>query len=230
MRNPQVHGAGGYRASGPGPKTLDGCSVELYRKLPYLGEVDLLKPWLDPHSSILELGCGVGRVTRPLLAAGYRVTAVDNSPEMLSHAPAGATKVLANIEDLDLDESFDSVIMGSCLVNTPDDSLREQQLARCRRHLRTGGVLLLERFDPQWLRGVGVGRIGRIGDVDMSVLEARNRDAEVDLCFRYEERGEAWLQHFTARILDDAAVAIQLAGAGFGPPKWINRRWCAAPG
>jgi hypothetical protein len=147
---------------------------------------------------------------------------------MLSCAPAEATNVLANIEDLDLDEAFDSVILGSCLVNTPDDSLREKQLARCRRHLHARGVLLLERFDPQWLREVGVGHVGRIGDIGMSVLEATNRDAEVDLCFRYEEGGEAWYQHFTARILDDEAIQQTLARAGFDSTTWINRRWAAA--
>jgi SAM-dependent methyltransferase len=224
-----VHLNGRFRASGPGPKTRDGCSVELYRRLPYLGEVELLKPWIAPRSSVLELGCGVGRVTRPLLAAGYRVTAVDNSAEMLAHAPAEAARILSDIEDLDLGEAFDAVVLGSCLINIPDEVIRIEQLARCRGHLRKEGVLLFERHDPEWLARVDVGAIGAIGAIAMSVLEARHRGDEVDLCFRYEDDGEVWLQHFTARILDDTAVALHLAGAGFGPPTWINRRWCAAP-
>lgn len=219
---------GRSRASGPGPKTRDGCSVELYRRLPYLGEVERLLPWIPPGSSVLELGCGVGRVTSHLLAAGHHVTAVDNSAEMLEHAPSEATRVLSDIEDLHLGEAFDAVILGSCLVNTPDDALRGRQLERCRRHLHAGGVLLLERFDPDWLREVAVGHTGRIGDVDMSVLEAAHRDLEVDLCFRYEVRQEAWLQRFTARILDDEAITHVLARAGFDPTTWINRRWAAA--
>jgi len=36
-----------------------------------------------PRGAILELGAGVGRITHPLLELSYRVTAVDNSPEML---------------------------------------------------------------------------------------------------------------------------------------------------
>ncbi len=36
-------------------------------------------------ASILELGCGAGRVTHPLVALGHPVVAVDESPEMLAH-------------------------------------------------------------------------------------------------------------------------------------------------
>lgn len=222
------HLEGRFRASGPGPKTRDGCSVELYRRLPYLGEVERLLPWIPPGSSVLELGCGVGRVTRRLLAVGYQVTAVDNSAEMLAYAPAEATRILSDIEDLGLGEDFDAVILGSCLVNTPDEAGRIKQLAQCRRHLRKEGVLLLERHDPEWLARVDVGSVGAIGTIDMSVTEARHRGEEVDLCFRYEDAGVAWLQYFTARILDDSAITLHLAGAGFGPPTWINRRWGAA--
>ena len=33
-----------YRGVGRGPKTLDGCSVDLYLRLPYGGEVELFQP------------------------------------------------------------------------------------------------------------------------------------------------------------------------------------------
>ncbi|MDQ3043626.1 MAG: class I SAM-dependent methyltransferase [Chloroflexota bacterium] len=35
---------------------------------------------------VLELGCGTGRIMRPLLAAGYRVTGLDSSSRMLERA------------------------------------------------------------------------------------------------------------------------------------------------
>jgi len=79
-----------FLGSGPGPQARDGCSVELYRSLPYLGEIDCVRPLLYPGSSVLELGCGTGRLTRFLLDLGLRVTAVDNSPEMLLAVPSPA--------------------------------------------------------------------------------------------------------------------------------------------
>jgi SAM-dependent methyltransferase len=217
-----------YRASGPGAKTRDGCSVELYLKLPYRGEVDLLKPWVPRGASVLELGCGVGRMTRALLAEGYRVTAVDNSEEMLAHVPIGASKVISDIENLELVERFDAVVLASCLVNVPEEALRFAQLANCRRHLRPEGRLLFERHDPIWLSHVAAGHTSTLDMIDISVTEASHRGEEVDLCVRYHHAGESWLQCFTARILDDDGVANDLARAGFEPPTWLNRRWAVA--
>lgn len=55
------------RGEGPGVITQDGSAVEVYLKLPYRDELELLSGHLPPRCSILELGCGTGRLTRPLL-------------------------------------------------------------------------------------------------------------------------------------------------------------------
>jgi len=210
------------------PTTRDGCSVALYLRLPYRGEVELISPWLPAAASVLELGCGVGRMTRNLLARGYHVTAVDNSPDMLAHVSTEASKVCANIEDLDLGEEFDAVILASCLINIPDEGLRALQLAKCRTHLQSGSPLLFERHDPAWLSAVTVGYLGDIGTVEIYVDEAARKDAEVQLCVRYQEDEQSWSHRFTVRILDDEAVQEVLSRAGFAAPRWINQRWGAA--
>lgn len=73
-----------FPGSGPGPQTLDGCSAEFWKLLPAGAEPSLIASTVPSGGSILELGAGVGRVTYPLLELGYRVTAVDNSSEMLA--------------------------------------------------------------------------------------------------------------------------------------------------
>ena len=52
-----------------------------------------------------------------LLARGYSVVAVDDSPEMLAHIDTAET-VVASIEGLDLRRRFDAVLLCSHLVNT----------------------------------------------------------------------------------------------------------------
>ena len=67
---------------------------------------------------VLELACGTGRVSLPLLRAGVRLTCVDQSPGMLAvleqKAAAEDLAVITHCGDvrsLDLEEKFDLVIM-----------------------------------------------------------------------------------------------------------------------
>lgn len=64
----------------------DGSPVDVYRMLPDLGEATIIHAAVPLGASILELGCGAGRVTAALLALGHAVTGVDASAEMLAAA------------------------------------------------------------------------------------------------------------------------------------------------
>src|SRR5262245_3110230 len=56
--------------------------------------------WTDvakrARGRVLELGCGTGRITRPLARAGVEVVGVDRSEEMLAHAARQLTPSQAN--------------------------------------------------------------------------------------------------------------------------------------
>jgi SAM-dependent methyltransferase len=110
----------------------DGSPVEVYLRLPERGEGDLVAAAVPPPAALLELGCGVGRVTRQLVRLGYDVVAVDESPEMLAHGRDAET-VLARIEELDLGRRFDAVLLLSNLL-TVEPELRRAFLDACARH------------------------------------------------------------------------------------------------
>ena len=59
-----------------------------------LGELGAL---IEPGDEIVEIGCGVGRMTRPLAQRGARVLAIDVSERMLELA-RGYNPALANVE------------------------------------------------------------------------------------------------------------------------------------
>lgn len=217
------------RGTGPGPRTRDGCSVELYRRLPSFGEIERIAHLVPPTHTILELGCGAGRLTRELLARGHPVVAVDNSEEMLALLPAGARRVLADIEDLDLAQTFDTVLLASCLVNVPEEHLRARLLATCRRHLEPGGLLVFERQDPVWLDEAEPGPAGSAG-VEFFIDHVARRTDSVEMTLRYRDGADEWTHSFVAARLHDEDIEDLLAEAGFGPPTWLDprRRWGVA--
>jgi ubiquinone/menaquinone biosynthesis C-methylase UbiE len=108
---------------------------------------------------VLDLGCGTGRHSLPLAAAGANVTAVDFSAEMLARARAkpGAERVEFRAHDLHeplpfRDQSFDRVVCGLVLDHIRDLAAA---FAETRRVLRPGGFAVVSNMHPAlMLRGV----------------------------------------------------------------------------
>jgi SAM-dependent methyltransferase len=215
--------------TGGGPVTADGCPVEVYRRLPAMGEPELVHRLAAPASRVLDLGAGTGRVADPLADLGHDVVAVDDSAEMLAHVRR-ARPHRSRIEDLRLAERFDVVLLASHLVNTPDDALRRRLLAAARRHLADGGRVLLQWHEPGWfdalVPGTPVtGRIGALGSrMDVHRLDGPLLTATVT----YTEDGRAWSQGFTALRLTREEVAAELAACGLRlepgspAPSWLT--------
>jgi SAM-dependent methyltransferase len=201
-----------FAGSGPGPQTLDGCSVEFWKLLPAGTEPSLIASVVPAGGSILELGAGVGRVTHPLVKLGYSVTAVDNSPEMLAEIE-GATTVLSDIEDLKLDRSFDAVILGSFLIHAPAPGARAALLAVCRRHTKPSGVVLIQHYRDRWPASAVPGLIGEQDAIRTYVDDVSHDGRFVRLALRFEAASGTWTQVFTAEPLSASDLASALAEA-----------------
>ena len=218
---------------GPGPVTADGCAVEVYRRLPAMGEPELVHRLAGAAARILDLGAGTGRIADPLVALGHDVVAVDHSAEMLAHVRL-ARAHRSRIEDLDLGERFDLVLLASHLVNTPDDALRGALLAAVGRHLTDGGRLLLQWHEPAWFDAlrpgiVGEGTLGALTSrLDVHGYEAGLLRATVS----YSDGELVWTHAFTARRLtrDDVAAALATAGLRLEPGSPASGWLVAVPG
>jgi ubiquinone/menaquinone biosynthesis C-methylase UbiE len=83
-----------------------GYSNELYDMLVEYG--------LSPNAHVLDVACGTGLASRPLIENGFRVTGVDVSEPMLAKARAslpGATWIAGSAEELPFrDREFDAAI------------------------------------------------------------------------------------------------------------------------
>ena len=109
--------------------------------------------------TVLELGCGTGRVSIPIAQAGMDVVGVDSSSAMLTRArekslEAGTPnlKLLqADMRDFDMSSKFDLVIIpfrGFLSLLSVDDEIRT--LMNIRRHLAPGGKLIFDIFVPDF--------------------------------------------------------------------------------
>lgn len=187
--------------SGPGPRSIDGCSVELWKQLKPGMEPETIASVVPAGGTILELGAGVGRITHPLQALGYRVTAVDNSAEMLAEI-RGAETILGDIEDLNLARRFDAVLLCSCLIHAPGSAARQALLATCRRHLSPGGIVLIQRHRESFPGDRQVGQSFE-GDGIRDHIDAIRWDGPlVHMTLRHETAIGTWTHSFTFEPLD----------------------------
>ncbi|GAA2041058.1 class I SAM-dependent methyltransferase [Catenulispora yoronensis] len=198
--------------SGPGAITPDGCAVDLYTRLPSRGEAELVHAAVPAGASIVEFGCGTGRISTPLARLGHRVVGVDESPEMLEQCHDIET-VCSSIEELELDERFDVVLLASHLVNNVEPH-RTRLLRSADRHLANGGTVVIQRHRPGWV-GTVTDATGTEGDIrsSLTVLERPEPDL-LRARVRYEFDAMVWEQEFTAAELSDEALPEVLAGAG----------------
>jgi SAM-dependent methyltransferase len=191
----------------------DGSPVALYRRLPErLDDAKLVHDLVPPGGSILDLGCGTGRLAEPLARLGHPVTGVDNEPEMLA-ALRLATGVYGDIGSLDLGRRFDSVLLMSYFVDTADTALVDGVLRTVRRHLGEDGIAVVERHPPGWVATCT--ESSREADGVRYTLTDLERAGDVlTATIRYEFDGLRAEQRFSVRDLDDERLREVAAAAG----------------
>jgi ubiquinone/menaquinone biosynthesis C-methylase UbiE len=214
--------------TGPGAITPDGCAVDFYALLPPAGEAEIVHAAVPPGASVLELGCGTGRILRRLAALGHPVLGVDESAEMLARATDVDT-VRAPIQGLRLGRRFGAVLVASTLVNTPEPELRDAMLDAARRHIEPGGRVVVQRHRPEWFDTAEPSTVERDG-IRYTLGEVHRDGPLLTTTVRYEVGDDRWTHAFTARRLTDEETVAVLSRAGFGDVRWLtdDRTWLAA--
>ena len=106
-------------------------------------------------STVIDLGCGTGSIAIPLAKAGYQVTGVDLSSEMLAIAYQKAQQAQATLRLMEQDmrelqaPQVDSIISlcDSLSYLTEEEDVR-QTFKQVRAHLNPGGYFLFDVHSP----------------------------------------------------------------------------------
>ncbi|HUY06762.1 MAG TPA: class I SAM-dependent methyltransferase [Acidimicrobiales bacterium] len=96
-------------------------------------------------TSILDAGCGTGRIAIELARHGVEVVGVDKDESMISEARRISPKLCwieADLSSLDLDQIFDIVVLaGNVPLFCPEPD-RSALIAHCAAHLVDNGLLI----------------------------------------------------------------------------------------
>jgi ubiquinone/menaquinone biosynthesis C-methylase UbiE len=137
-----------------------------------------LRRWLrvPPGTSVLDVGCGVGRWSRLLAARGAQVTGVDISPTMAREAARRAAAdgvhgrcrfVVGDLGSFATGEKHALILGVTVLQHILDDDNLQRALANLRRHLQPGGRIVLLEAAPT----------RRVARCDSPIFKARGLDA-----------------------------------------------------
>lgn len=147
-----------------------------------------LKQFPADSPSVLELGCGTGRVTLPLAEAAGTVLGLDNSEAMIavcrrklraqSLGPPQVEIALGDITTLSLSRTFDFILAPFRVIqNLATDLEVEGLFSGIRTHLAPGGRCILNVFNPKWDRETMVRNW--VSDEERLAWEVEDGDTQV---------------------------------------------------
>jgi len=179
-----------------------------------------------PGRLTLDFGCGEGRVSRDLRAAGHRVVALDGSPGLARAARDAEAAIPVLVADAArvplVDAAFDLVVAYMTIHDFDD---MRAALAEAARVLAPGGVLCAAVVHPINSAGDFTGEDDRAAFViDESYFEPRSYVDHIErdgLTMTFSSRHHTLEDYFTS--IADAGLAIQTIREVTAPEgRWIR--------
>jgi ubiquinone/menaquinone biosynthesis C-methylase UbiE len=132
---------------------------DFYNRAIQLSQRLALRRWLrvDPGTRVLDVGCGLGRWSRPLAARGALVSGIDLSPTMIGIARKRASAegvadrccfITQDLAQLQLQQQFDLVLGVTVLQHILDPAQLRHAVANLAAHLKPGGQMVLLEAAP----------------------------------------------------------------------------------
>jgi len=201
----------------------------------YVGEfnpdIPVYLHFAEDAAHILEIGCGTGRVLKPLLEKGYRVTGVDISPAMLNVAGQKLSPYIISGQ-LDLVEHnlcrsalqcmYDRIFITFYTFNYLLDSVDSDNFVRnVFRMLTRDGLLVADLFYPSALSNPGQAgrwksRTFTMKGRKITLMDKRKLSGDIEIRIQRYIEGDTVDEIVSERrFFDKSSIEKLLSEAGF---------------
>lgn len=109
------------------------------------GEARLVDALIPAGSTVLDAGCGTGRVGALLHARGHHVTGVDLDPVLIAEARSqnmGPRWIKGDLLELDLGTEFDAIVVAGNVMVYLAPGTESRVVSKLASHLAPGGSLV----------------------------------------------------------------------------------------
>lgn len=141
------------------------------------GEAAFVAALVPPGASVLDAGCGTGRVAAELARRGHEVVGVDSDASMLDVARSKHPQLdwrLEDLAELDLGRAFDLVVAAGNVVVFLAPGTGPAVLRRMAAHTAPGGLVVsgwdVSRLSPEeydgWAAAAGLEQVRRLATWD----------------------------------------------------------------
>jgi len=109
------------------------------------GEATFVASLIDPPASVLDAGCGTGRVGSRLAELGYDVVGADPDEQMLAVARERSPKLdwrVAGLADMSLGTTYDVVVIAGNVIPFVELDTLPAAMDRVAAHMKPGGLVV----------------------------------------------------------------------------------------
>lgn len=191
-----------------------------------LAQADLIARLLDlrPGEAVLDIPCGMGRLSLPLARMGFAVTGLDIEKLFVDKARRAAEKddldarfIAADMREISFDSEFDAAFNYFTSFGYFSEADNFEFLRKLRASLRPGGRFAVELINKAWLvtnfRAQTTDELAGVSMETHRTWDAGASRVTAETVFKKGGRTERHTQ--SVRVYSPAEVAALLEQAGF---------------
>ena len=179
---------------------------------------------LKRGARVLDIPCGMGRLTLPLAQMGFEMTGVDLTESYVRRARREAKKAGARIRyrtgdmrEIEFDGEFDAAVNWFTSFGYFSDEDNLSFLKKARQALRPGGKLLIETMNKTWVvanwQARGVREYAGVRVVNTARFDRRT-DRIINI-WKFSKGRRRETQTLVLRVFDAGSMRRMLREAGF---------------